>query len=210
MQSPKGIVENVLVKIDIFIFLVDFVILDIVEDDKVPIILGRPMLSTAHARIDVFSRKFSPEVGNEKVIFTANEGVTPLAVSSVCVVNDFQVPDNFGRPEDLKEFLMNEDINGDLGNFLIDNNLLPGIDMDSFGTLSDSETKMGIGLDDLGEGIEYKRDEEVIDWNNRGHASVHETTILQQRDGSLQSSWLINMLKIVVADNYGVVIVTMA
>ncbi|GJU93018.1 putative reverse transcriptase domain-containing protein [Tanacetum coccineum] len=48
MQSSKGIVENVLVKIDKFIFLVDFVILDIVEDNKVPIILGRPMLATAH------------------------------------------------------------------------------------------------------------------------------------------------------------------
>ncbi|GJW50918.1 retrovirus-related pol polyprotein from transposon TNT 1-94 [Tanacetum coccineum] len=52
MQSPKGIVENILVKIHKFIFLVDFVILDIVEDNKVPIILGRPMLATSHARID--------------------------------------------------------------------------------------------------------------------------------------------------------------
>ncbi|GKB55195.1 retrovirus-related pol polyprotein from transposon TNT 1-94 [Tanacetum coccineum] len=49
MQSPKGIVENVLVKIHKFIFPVDFVILDIVKDNKVPIILGRPLLATAHA-----------------------------------------------------------------------------------------------------------------------------------------------------------------
>ncbi|GJS38775.1 putative reverse transcriptase, RNA-dependent DNA polymerase [Tanacetum coccineum] len=65
MQSPKGIVENVLVKIHKFIFLVDFVILDIVEDNKVPIILGRHMLATAHARIDVFGGKISLEVGKE-------------------------------------------------------------------------------------------------------------------------------------------------
>nr|GEV63461.1 hypothetical protein [Tanacetum cinerariifolium] len=50
MSSPKGIIENILVKIDKFIFLVDSVILDIVEDDKVLIILGRPMLANAHAR----------------------------------------------------------------------------------------------------------------------------------------------------------------
>nr|GEW47737.1 hypothetical protein [Tanacetum cinerariifolium] len=50
MQSPKGIIENVLVKIDKFIFPVDSVILDIVEDDKVLIILGRPMLANVHAR----------------------------------------------------------------------------------------------------------------------------------------------------------------
>ncbi|GJT84209.1 hypothetical protein Tco_1058551 [Tanacetum coccineum] len=42
MQSPKGIVENVLVKIHKFIFPVDFVILDIVEDDKVIDELGGP------------------------------------------------------------------------------------------------------------------------------------------------------------------------
>ncbi|GJX92120.1 retrovirus-related pol polyprotein from transposon TNT 1-94 [Tanacetum coccineum] len=68
MQSPKGIVEHVLVKIHKFIFSVDFVILDIVEDNKVSIILGRPMLATAHARSDVFGGKFSLEVGKEKVI----------------------------------------------------------------------------------------------------------------------------------------------
>ncbi|GJW83763.1 homeodomain-like protein [Tanacetum coccineum] len=54
MQSPKGIVENVLIKIKKFIFPIDFIILGIIEDDKVPIILRRPMLAIAHARIDVF------------------------------------------------------------------------------------------------------------------------------------------------------------
>ncbi|GJS39835.1 retrovirus-related pol polyprotein from transposon TNT 1-94 [Tanacetum coccineum] len=63
MQSPKGIVENVLAKIHKFIFSVDFVILDIVDDNKVPIIPGRPMLATAHARIDVFRGKISLEIG---------------------------------------------------------------------------------------------------------------------------------------------------
>ncbi|GJY15296.1 hypothetical protein Tco_0385718 [Tanacetum coccineum] len=44
----------------------DFVILDIVEDNKVSIIIGRPMLPTAHARIDVFGRKISMEVATAK------------------------------------------------------------------------------------------------------------------------------------------------
>ncbi|GKA30025.1 DNA damage-inducible protein 1-like protein [Tanacetum coccineum] len=70
MQSPKGIVENILVKIHKFIFPVDFVILDIVEDNKVSIILGRPMLTTSHARIDVFGGKISLEVRKEQVILT--------------------------------------------------------------------------------------------------------------------------------------------
>ncbi|GJR18482.1 homeodomain-like protein [Tanacetum coccineum] len=140
MQSPKGIVENVLVKIHNFIFPVDFVILDIIKDDKVPIILGRPMLATAH-------------------------GTRPLTISPVCVINDYQVIDDLGGPEDLEEVLMNEDINGDLGNFLEENGLLPNFDgheaisfsprrspkinKDFVGTFNDSNNNMSIRIDDF-------------------------------------------------------------
>ena len=37
---PRGVIEDVLVKVDKFIFLVDFVILDIKTNEGVPIILG--------------------------------------------------------------------------------------------------------------------------------------------------------------------------
>ncbi|GKB44300.1 putative reverse transcriptase domain-containing protein [Tanacetum coccineum] len=40
IKHPRGIAENVLVRIGKFIFLIDFVILDIPEDDDVPLILG--------------------------------------------------------------------------------------------------------------------------------------------------------------------------
>ncbi|GJU65279.1 putative reverse transcriptase, RNA-dependent DNA polymerase [Tanacetum coccineum] len=65
MQSPKGIKENVLVKISNLVFPVDFIVLDIMEDENVPIILGRPMLATAHAKIDVYGKKIS--LGVEKI-----------------------------------------------------------------------------------------------------------------------------------------------
>ncbi|GJU42598.1 hypothetical protein Tco_1195555 [Tanacetum coccineum] len=104
---------------------VDFVILDIIEDNKVPIILGRPMLATAHARIDVFGGKISLEVGKEQVIFNANEGATHVTVSLVCAIKDFNVIDNIEGPDDLEEFIMDDDLNGDLGNFRQDNNLIP-------------------------------------------------------------------------------------
>ncbi|GJZ98941.1 putative reverse transcriptase, RNA-dependent DNA polymerase [Tanacetum coccineum] len=54
MQSQKGIKENILVKISNFVFPVDFIVLDIMKDENVPIILDRPMLATAHAKIDVY------------------------------------------------------------------------------------------------------------------------------------------------------------
>ncbi|GJS65949.1 putative reverse transcriptase domain-containing protein [Tanacetum coccineum] len=69
VKYPKGITENVLVGIGKFTFLVDFIILDMPEDIKVPLILGRPFLSTARARIDVYKRKFSLRVGEENIIF---------------------------------------------------------------------------------------------------------------------------------------------
>ncbi|GJZ00578.1 putative reverse transcriptase, RNA-dependent DNA polymerase [Tanacetum coccineum] len=67
MQSPKGIKENELVKISNFVFPVDFIVLDIMEDENVLIILGRPMLATAHANIDVYDKKISLGVGNDQV-----------------------------------------------------------------------------------------------------------------------------------------------
>nr|GEV68298.1 hypothetical protein [Tanacetum cinerariifolium] len=131
MQSPKGIVENVLVKIHKFIFVVDFVILDIVKDNKVPIIVGRPMLATAHTRIDVFGGKISLKVGKEQVIFNANEGATPITVSTGCLIQNFDVIDDIDGPDDLEEFLMNDNLNGDLGNFLQDNSLFPNYETNS-------------------------------------------------------------------------------
>ncbi|GJU70237.1 DNA-directed DNA polymerase [Tanacetum coccineum] len=68
-QYPRGIAENVIVKIDKFIVPVDFVVMDIKEDHKIPIILGRPFLVTAHAMIDFFNNKIYFRVGNEKITF---------------------------------------------------------------------------------------------------------------------------------------------
>ncbi|GKE97241.1 hypothetical protein Tco_1582096, partial [Tanacetum coccineum] len=47
VKYPKGIAKNVLVGIGKFVFPLDFIILDMPEDIKVPLILGRPFLSTA-------------------------------------------------------------------------------------------------------------------------------------------------------------------
>ena len=67
MTLPKGIIEDVLINVGKFIFLMDFVVLDMEEDEKVPIILGRPFLATGRALIDVESRELTIRVGDEKV-----------------------------------------------------------------------------------------------------------------------------------------------
>ncbi|GJX18844.1 putative reverse transcriptase domain-containing protein [Tanacetum coccineum] len=78
IKHPRGIAKNVLVRIGKFIFLIDFVILDIPEDDDVPLILGQPFLSTAHAKIDVFKRKFTLKVGEEKLVFKRIKPATSI------------------------------------------------------------------------------------------------------------------------------------
>nr|GEX26191.1 reverse transcriptase domain-containing protein [Tanacetum cinerariifolium] len=54
ISKPTGVAENVFVKVGKFYFPADFVILDFVADPRVPLILERPFLSTAHALIDVY------------------------------------------------------------------------------------------------------------------------------------------------------------
>nr|GEZ19048.1 DNA-directed DNA polymerase [Tanacetum cinerariifolium] len=54
ISKPTGVAENVFVKVGKFYFPADFVILDFVADPRVPLMLGRPFLSTAHALINVY------------------------------------------------------------------------------------------------------------------------------------------------------------
>ncbi|GKB71287.1 reverse transcriptase domain-containing protein [Tanacetum coccineum] len=68
IQYPRGIIKNILIKVDKFVLPVDFVILDMPEDSRVPIILGRPFLATARAMIDVFNKKITLRVGDDEVI----------------------------------------------------------------------------------------------------------------------------------------------
>ncbi|GJT04123.1 putative reverse transcriptase domain-containing protein [Tanacetum coccineum] len=78
IKQPRGIAENVLVRIGKVIFPIDFIILDIPEDDDVPLILGRPFLSTAHSKIDVFKRKITLRVGEEKLVFKSIKPATSI------------------------------------------------------------------------------------------------------------------------------------
>ncbi|XP_075475699.1 uncharacterized protein LOC142509748 [Primulina tabacum] len=69
LTYPRGIVEDVLVKVDKFIFPADFVILDMEEDHDAPLIFGRPFLATERALIDVHKGELTLRVGGEAVIF---------------------------------------------------------------------------------------------------------------------------------------------
>nr|GEZ92376.1 reverse transcriptase domain-containing protein [Tanacetum cinerariifolium] len=57
ISIPTGVAENIFVKVSKFYFPVDFVVLDFIADPRVPLILGRPFLSTTHAIINVNERE---------------------------------------------------------------------------------------------------------------------------------------------------------
>ncbi|GJZ10802.1 DNA-directed DNA polymerase [Tanacetum coccineum] len=56
-----------LIPYSMFVFPFDFMVLDMKEDRKIPIILGRPFLATAHAMIDVFNKIISFKVRDKTI-----------------------------------------------------------------------------------------------------------------------------------------------
>ena len=86
LAHPRGIIEDVLVKVDKFIFPADFIILDMDEDENIPIILGRPFLATGRALIDVQKGELKLRVQKEEVtfnVFAATEVPTCCRVDVV-------------------------------------------------------------------------------------------------------------------------------
>ncbi|PIN12571.1 DNA-directed DNA polymerase [Handroanthus impetiginosus] len=69
LTYPKGVIEDILVKVDKFIFPADFVVLDMEVDSEVPIILGRPFLATGRTLIDVQKGELTMRVQDQQITF---------------------------------------------------------------------------------------------------------------------------------------------
>ncbi|GJY75213.1 reverse transcriptase domain-containing protein, partial [Tanacetum coccineum] len=70
---PMGIAEDVVVRVDGFTFLADFVVVNFEPDPRVPIILRRPFLRTAKALIDLYEEKLTLRVGKEELVYYADK-----------------------------------------------------------------------------------------------------------------------------------------
>ena len=84
LKHPRGVIEDVLVKVDKFIFPVDFIVLDMEEDKEIPIILGRPFLSTGKAMIDVHRGELKLRVQEDEVKFNVFDAVRHPVESDTC------------------------------------------------------------------------------------------------------------------------------
>ena len=73
MAQLEGILEDVLIKVEKCIFPIDFVVIDIEEDEQVPLLLGIPFLAIGVTLIDVKKAELTLRVGDEKVHFKLNQ-----------------------------------------------------------------------------------------------------------------------------------------
>nr|GFA37728.1 reverse transcriptase domain-containing protein [Tanacetum cinerariifolium] len=73
ITRPKGVAEDVFVKVGKFHFLTDFLVVDFEADPQVPLILGRSFLRTGCALIDVYGEEITLRVNDEAVTFNLNQ-----------------------------------------------------------------------------------------------------------------------------------------
>ena len=85
IKYPYGVVEDVLVKVDKFMFPVDFVVMDIKEYEEVPLVLGRPFMKTVRIIVDVDKGELQLRAQNEKVTFHLFGGLKSFNVGEECV-----------------------------------------------------------------------------------------------------------------------------
>ncbi|GJZ14335.1 reverse transcriptase domain-containing protein [Tanacetum coccineum] len=73
ITRPKGLAEDVFVKVGKFHFPTDFVVVDFEADPQGPLILGRSFLRTKHSLIDVYGEEITLWVNDEAVTFNLDQ-----------------------------------------------------------------------------------------------------------------------------------------
>jgi hypothetical protein len=96
VKVPRGIVEDVLIKVDKFYFPVDFIVLDTEPVHKLgsqtPVILGRPFLATANAlincRTEVMKISFGNMIVELNIFHIRKQPLEYDEVQQVCLIED--------------------------------------------------------------------------------------------------------------------------
>ena len=89
-----GVVEDVLVKVHQLTFLVDFVIMDIEENDEIPLILGRPFMLTTKCVMEMGNDNLEMSVEDQKATFNLFEAIEHPSNSKTCFkVKEIEQPE---------------------------------------------------------------------------------------------------------------------
>nr|GEX63600.1 hypothetical protein [Tanacetum cinerariifolium] len=122
ITRPKGVTEDVFVKVGKFHFPTNFVVVDFKADPRVPLILRRSFLRTGRALIDVYEEEITLRVNDESYnpkssnpTLVSNPSISesksckePIVKSSSATLTPFRESDLF--LEEIKDFLNDESI----------------------------------------------------------------------------------------------------
>ncbi|KAM1881385.1 hypothetical protein ACFX13_003002 [Malus domestica] len=95
---PRGVIEDLIIKVDNLYLPADFVVLDMDEDLQTPIILGRPFMATTRTLIDVEAGTLTLRVQDQSMVFNLFEAAKRPAEQQDCMridVLDSIVQDSF-------------------------------------------------------------------------------------------------------------------
>nr|GFA42399.1 reverse transcriptase domain-containing protein [Tanacetum cinerariifolium] len=142
ITRPKGVVEDVFVKVGKFHFPTDFVVVDFEADPRVPLILGRSFLRTGRALINVYGEEITLRVNDKFITFNLNqtmrysstyddtlvnrvdvidiacEDKEPIVKSSSPTLTPFGESDFYSK--EIKDFLNDDSIPIEIENFVFD------------------------------------------------------------------------------------------
>nr|GEU83258.1 reverse transcriptase domain-containing protein [Tanacetum cinerariifolium] len=138
ITHPKGVAEDVFVKVGKFHFPIDFMVVDFEADPRVPLILGRSFLRTGRVLIDVYGEEitlrvndesYNPKSSNLTLVFD------PLIFESDCckepIVKSFS---SILTPIGERDFILDE-----IEDFLNDESIPTGIDNSFYDPKGESE-----------------------------------------------------------------------
>nr|GEV71768.1 reverse transcriptase domain-containing protein [Tanacetum cinerariifolium] len=127
ITHPKGVAEDVFVKVGKFHFPTDFVVVDFEADPRVPLILGRSFLRTGHALIDVYGEeitlRYNPKSSNPTLVSdpSVSESVSckmPIVKYSSPTLTPFG--ESYFFLEEVEDFLNDDSIPSKFNNSLYD------------------------------------------------------------------------------------------
>ena len=78
-------IEDVLVRVKHLIFPTDFVVMDIEEDENIPLILGRQFMATASCVVDMGKKKLEMGIEDQKISFELFDEERKLLDQNVCL-----------------------------------------------------------------------------------------------------------------------------
>nr|GFB19009.1 reverse transcriptase domain-containing protein [Tanacetum cinerariifolium] len=110
ISKPTGVAENVFVKVSKFYFLADFVVLDFVADPRIPLILGRPFLSTAYAIINVFEREIIIRQNQQSLTIQCSDIPSVKKIEQINKIDFINAGGINFESEEIEDFLNDDSI----------------------------------------------------------------------------------------------------